>query len=380
MIMGISSISYGQNLDEIIDKHLQAHGDLKKWEEVVNMKITGVFTAFSEEDDFLAIKTKCGKYYSELSLGHFDVKEAFNGETGWTIDPWMDISFPRELNKNERNVFLQKAEFFSPFYNYKEEGSKAEYIGETNVDGVDVYELKLTRSTGSVETWYLDKNTFLEFKCETMWVDFSYRAPAETYFDDFRDFNGLIIPCYVESMFNQRNRVLVIDEIEFNIDVDPAVFCMPKSDEIKKLNFLNGDWGVAVTAYYAPRDLWYPVDSSDSHIDYAATNMIQEKVSYNASFVQSKITDFLYDSEKTQYIVSTYSGFSSNLRIFTGSLNDSSFVLKSTTIGCDTTAPFIIRITYDNITHDGFNVEFARSYDKENSWNPQLRLNYFRKD
>lgn len=380
VLVGISSISIAQSLDEIIDKHLKAHGDINKWEKVENLKITGVFTAFSEEDDFMAIKTKCGKYYSELSLGQFNVVEAFNGETGWTIDPWMEITFPRELNKHERNVFLQKAEYFSPFYNYQEEGSKAEYIGETNVDGVDVYEIKLTRLNGNIEKWYLDRNTYLEYKCESYWVDFTYRAPAETFFDDFRDFNGIIIPCYIERMFNQRNRILVIDNIEFNVDIDPSVFLMPKSDEIKNIDFLTGNWGVAVTAYYAPRDLWYPVDSSHSQIEFAATNMIRENISYNASGVQTKINNFAFDSDKSEYFLSTYLGYSSKFRMFNGSLNDSSLVFKSTTIGCDTAVPFIIRITYNNISENGFNAEFARSYDNEKSWSPTLRLNYFKED
>lgn len=380
LLLGISSISFGQNLDDIIDKHLKAHGDLKKWEDIKSMKITGLFTAFSVEDEFFAIKTKCGSYYSELALGQFDVIESFNGETGWTIDPWQEFTFPRELNKDERTVFKQKAEFFSPFFKYKEEGSMAEFVGDTTLDGVEVYEIKLTRSDGYTETWFLDTKTYLEYKCVSTWVDFAYGTPADTYFDDFRDFDGLIIPCYVERTFWQRDRVLIIENVEFNIDLDPTIFSMPKSAEIRDLDFLIGDWGVAVNTWIQRANRWYPVDSTDSNIEYKSTNMIQENISISNVFVQSKITNFTYDSEKSTYIINTYNGHSSNFSLFEGTKNDSSFVLKSTTVGCDTTAAFIVRITYSNISDMGFDVEYARSFDNEETWMPIYDMKYFRKD
>lgn len=177
------------------------------------MKVTGQFTAFSEEKDIVILKTDDGKYYSELHLGQFKVKEAFDGKAGWTIDPWHEFLFPRELNKAEVNVFLQKAEFFTPFYSYKEKGHEVELIGEQKVDGVDVYAIKLTRSNGKSETWYLDVNTYLEYKCQSDWVDFAYPSPAESYFDDFRTVNGLVIPYFIERTFFQRDRITQIENI-----------------------------------------------------------------------------------------------------------------------------------------------------------------------
>ena len=126
----MSTVLNAQDIDKIISKHLAAHGDIQKWEAIKSMEITGRFTAFSEEEDFYAIKTSDGCYYSELHLDKFKVIEAFNGKDGWTIDPWQEILFPRELNKEEVNVFYQKAEFFTPFYKYKEKRYKSGVVRE----------------------------------------------------------------------------------------------------------------------------------------------------------------------------------------------------------------------------------------------------------
>ena len=379
LLLIVALITNAQTVDEIITLHLNAHGELKKWDQVESMKITGRFTAFSVEDDFFAIKTKDGKYYSELKLGQFDVIEAFNGETGWTIDPWQEFTFPRELNKSEQNVFLQKAEFFTPFYNYKENGCEVELIGKQVVDGIDVYAIKLIRTNGHTETWYLDANTYLEYKRESRWVDFAYGVPAETYFDDFREIDGLIIPFLTEKTFWQRDRVLQIENIEFNVDVDENVFTMPKSAEIEKLAFLIGNWGVRVNAWSGRANRWYKADSTSSTIDYIATNLIQEKISFIDFFVQSNITNFGYSSSESKYFSTTYSGFSSEIMMMNGVFTDSTFVLNNVKIGCDTSQASIqIKATYSNITEDSFTLGIEQSGDNGKSWNPWVQLIYGR--
>ena len=76
------SIVFSQNVDEIIAKHISAHGGAEKWEKVEALKITGKFTAFSLEKDYICYKTKSGFYYGDLYLGEQKVVESFNGKTG----------------------------------------------------------------------------------------------------------------------------------------------------------------------------------------------------------------------------------------------------------------------------------------------------------
>ena len=232
------TIVMSQDVDEIIARHIKAHGDIEKWESIKNMEITGKFTAFSIEEDFYTIKTSKGEYYSDFYIGQHKVKEAFDGSAGWTIDPWHDFTFPRELNKPEVNVFYQKAEFFTPFFRYKERGYSVELLDNQNVDGMDMIVIKLTRQNDKAETWFLDAETYLEYKYESEWADFAYGVPAESYFDDFRNIKGLVIPFFIERTFWQRDRITRIEDINFNIDVDPDLFVIPRSEEIEILAFM----------------------------------------------------------------------------------------------------------------------------------------------
>lgn len=376
----MSTVLNAQDIDKIINKHIAAHGDIQKWESIKSMEITGRFTAFSEEEDFYALKTSKGCYYSELHLDKFKVIEAFNGSTGWTIDPWQEILFPRELNKAEVNVFYQKAEFFTPFYKYKEKGIKVELLENQNVDGMDMIVIKLTRPNNDVETWYLDANTYLEYKCESDWVDFAYRAPAESYFDDFRTIDGIVIPFFIERTFYQRDRITQIENIVFNTEVDESLFEMPQSEEIKKLAFLEGEWDVKVDMM-TRRGTWYNIDNTVSNISWQATNMLQEKIKYDMTFVQTNIIDFTFNSEVEQYQLSVFNGFSSDLQVFEGNFVDTTFTLESTIIsnGDTTRLKKYSQIVYSNMEEDSFVLFIKASSDEGKTWSAHQKFTYTRK-
>ncbi len=377
-LLATGNIVTGQSLDEIIDAHIKAHGGAEKWSKVESMKITGKFTAFSIEDDYLAIKTKCGSYYAELSLGDKRVIEAFDGKKGWTIDPWHEITYPRELNKNEVNVFLQKAEFISPFFNYKEKGLTAELLGKDNFEGIDVWKIKLTRPNGKWETWFLDAETYLEVKYNSMWVDFARPAPAATFFDDFRDFDGLVIPCFVERTFYQRDRILIIEDIEFNVETDCSMFKMPKSNEMVKLAFMEGNWNVTIDAWSRRANRWYNVDSTQSEIEFEGINLLTEEICHTNVYVQNQVINFSYNSNDEEYLISVYDGFRSTMDLFTGEFTDSTFVVTNKIAECDTVSNPVVKIEYGKFTPNSFEATILNTFDQGNTWNATQRLIYVR--
>lgn len=370
-----------QDADQIIAKHLAAHGDLKKWEQVEALKITARFTAFSEENDFMCIKTRKGCYYSDLYLGQHKVKEAFDGEKGWTIDPWMDLPYARKLTDSETNALQQKAEFFTPFFNYKEKGGKVEYKGKETLDGKDVFVLQLTRKSGKVEKWYLDAKTYLECKCESEWVDFTMPMPCETFFDDFQDVDGLKIPFYVERTFGQRNRILVIEKVELNPKFDKSMLEMPKREEIEKLAFLKGNWDVK-QEIWTRRGSWYPVTTTTSSIDYTSANLLEENIDYNQDFYfeACRKINYSYNEHTKKYRLTVFNDLSSNIDVYEGNFNDTCFVADNSKIsyGEDAGKQYT-QFVISTIEKDSFIIEEKNSQDEGKTWGPVVKFSYTRK-
>lgn len=375
-----------QTVDEIIEKHIEAHGGAQNWEKIKSMKLIGTFTAFSTEKDFFAIKTNTGKYYSEFFHSDFKVYEAFNGEKGWTIHQGYDFKFPVRLNKYETDVFMQKAEFFTPFYKYKEKGHKVEFEGISTVEGVEVFVLNLRKQNGKTETWYLDTQTFLEYKYEASWTDWAFPVPmAETFFEDFRTIDGLVIPFFTERIFGQqRDRITVVKEVEFNYELDEELLDMPQSDEIKKLAFLLGEWEVKIEIWLSNQNMWYHIDNTISHIYHTSTNILHEDITYNYNMVypQPNIIQYTYNSSTKKYRLVLFNGFSSNHEVYEGHFKDETvFEVDNSKIyfGDDSQNNMFKQFTISKIQETGFELEIKQSNDNGETWIPSNRLIYSRK-
>ena len=370
-----------QTAEEIITKHIDAHGGAHKWKKVNALKITGRFTAFSLEKEFTTYKTKCGAYYSDLYLGEQNVFEGFDGKSGWTIDPWQEIEYARNINASETNVFKQKAVFFTPFLDYKEKGNKVEYLGVQNIEGSDMHTLKLTRKDGKSEKWYLDAKTYLEYKCEADWVDFGRAYPSEMYFDDFRTVDGLVIPFFVERIFITRDRITQIENVEVNPNIDKKMFEMPKRKEISKLAFMEGDWDVKLE-FTGRRGSYQDRGTTESCIKFASTNLLQENISYENYFPNSLNINFTYDAGTGKYRIAAFDDFTSTFDMFQGELKDNILVMEDTKIAYsekqDSTRT-CRQFTYTKIDENNFTVENKVSNDEGKTWRPQARLTYTRK-
>ena len=376
-LLCIPYFSEAQDVETIIARHIEAHGGTERWSKIKNMKITGNYTAFSEKKPFTFYKESPNMYYGDLFLGKNRVVEAYNGLTGWTIDPWQDITFPRKTNSAENNVFQQKAVFCTPFFNYKENGFTVEFVGTETVDGIEVYVIKLTRTPDFVEKWYLNTETYLEYKCLSLWIDFAYPLPGETFFDDFRNINGLIIPYYVENIFGQRDVIMEIQNIEFNTQIEKKLYEMPRSEQITKLAFLTGEWNVAVEVW-TRRGTWYLLDKTTSSIKFEGTNLLVEKICYDNYFVQDKIISFTYNQPTENYRITIFDDFSSAIDIYTGNFSDNSFIFSNSTYNLNNEPEerMLTQYVINNITENGFVLEIQNSTDKGATWNPSEKLTY----
>jgi hypothetical protein len=371
-----------QTADEIIAKHIDAHGGLAAWGKVDAIKVTGMFTAFSLENEYSSVKTKDGSYFADLYLGEKRVIEALHQGAGWTIDPWQDMEYARRLNSGELNVLMQKAEFITPFLNYQDKGYSVDYTGMDTLDGMIMHRLNLTRPNGKSETWYLHADTFLEYKCESEWVDFARTMPAESYFDDFRSVEGLVFPFFVERTFWQRDRILLIENIEINPTVNFEKFQMPRRPEMDALAFLEGTYEVTVEAW-TRRGSWYPMGSSTSTIAFVSPNLLQEQITYERIYSVYKKREFAFNENSGNYLVSEYNDLTTALSFYSGDLTDSLFVFDDTSVVLSNRTENIsehARYVISNIDPGGFTLERHTSTDGGETWGPRDRFTYVKTD
>jgi hypothetical protein len=364
-----------QTADEIIEKHIEACGGQKAFEALEKLKITGQYTAFSLEKPFEFTWFKGGKYYTEFSLGKHDVKEAYDGNEGWTIDPWQDMLFPRKATTAEKNVFQQKAELVSPFFNYKKKGYEPKYLRKDTTEGNIVHVLELSKPNGNTETWHFNADTYLAYKYSSRWTDFTYPINAETYFDDYREVGGLMFPHYIERIFGTRNRMTIIEQIDLNPKVNETLLVMPRSKEMQALEFLIGHWEV-VPNFWTRRNTWHEGQMTESLIAEEELNLFREQMSYQKYFVREKNIHFSYSDKKGSYMMIIYNGLGSDTEIWEGNFIDADLVFESPKIQDSDSKQ---QYTFSEISDESFTLTLKTSADEGETWKPSDKFVYKRK-
>jgi len=374
-----TGICFGQTADEIINKHIDAHGGLENWEAIQSIKVTGNFTSFSEMHPFTMIKARGGKFYSEHNLGNQFVTEGCDGEIYWIEDPWFELGGPHLSNEAEAWITEQKAEFCTPFFEYKQRGFEVSYEGIEQAEGKDCYKLILSRDDGKEETWYLDTKTYLEVKSVSLWADFGRLVPSETFYDDFREVGGVVLPFFIERVFSIRDRITEIENIEFNVEPDPAIFQFPLSEEMKKLSFMEGNWSV-IFETMGRSGVLERADSTSSMIELVdGMNLLQEKISFVSYFPINKIVNWSYNSNLESYVMNTFNSFYSRSEIYTGNFSGDTLIFENSHVKFnDEPKSRLAKFKILPTDESNFILEVLQSRNGGNSWAPNQRFTYTR--
>jgi hypothetical protein len=378
-LLTIDTTAHCQEVEDIIEKHITAQGGYENWNNIQSMKITGMFTAFSEVKPFEEYKARGGRFYSGHHKGQYEITEGCDGKTYWVNDPWFELGFPHIANEAEQFVIEQKAEFCTPFFNYRQRGFMVNYEGMEEAEGKNTHKLALTREDGKKEFWFLDVETYLPVKHISQWADFAGPALQEVFFDDYRKVNGVMIPFYTERLFSIRHRITEIREIEINPTFDYGIFNFPKSPQMEKIAFMEGNWSVVYERMGRNRQLNF-ADSTVSKIAFAESkNLLEEAISYSAFFTIGLKNTFSYNSQYGSYIYTSFNGFNSVMEIYSGHLENDSLNFKSfQTINNSETQEPSTEILLEKISDHHFIISYFRNNPDGNPPEAIQRFTYRR--
>src|ERR1019366_6222 len=135
------------------------------------------------------------KVREEITFGGMTGATSFDGKNGWKIEPWGGKKDAETLSEDETKGIIEESEFEDPLFNYQQRGNKVELIGTDQIEGTDVYKLKVTlASNGDVRTYYLDAESCVPINYE---VKRTVRG-AENYFEvdlgDYKPVQGVLFP------------------------------------------------------------------------------------------------------------------------------------------------------------------------------------------
>jgi len=225
------------SVDDIIQKNIEARGGAKKWAKVENISMEGIYVSFSEPAPFKIWRKRPDLYRFDSTRINKFVIHAYDGQKTWWINPLMGPKFekPQDIpSQNNLDKVTLRERFFEPvFWNYTNKSNKVELEGREIFDDKDCYKLQVTLADSTIEFWYINAESFLEVGMTGDTYDFGIKNSLETFFGNYEDVDGLKFPFLIESEYGTRYRSMEIENVKINTEIDPSVFVMPDSKEVK---------------------------------------------------------------------------------------------------------------------------------------------------
>jgi photosystem II stability/assembly factor-like uncharacterized protein len=227
-----------QTADDIIARYIKTIGGMEAIQAVKTLRRAGKMTAGGGFEVVLLQENKRPNLVrQEMSMQGLTAVDAYDGQTGWKIEPWEGKMDPELMGEERLKMIVQDADFDGPLVNYRQKGHQVELLGLEPVEGTDAFKLKVTLKNGDVHSYYLDTDYYVPIKIETRRMVRGAEREFETILGDYKQVAGVYLPHSVETnpKGSPDKTKITYERIEANVPVADSRFSMPvaKSGQAK---------------------------------------------------------------------------------------------------------------------------------------------------
>jgi hypothetical protein len=221
-----------QTADEIVSKYVKAIGGSDKINALKTIQRSGKFTGGGGFEARLSQENKRPNMVREdFFIQGMDGVTAYDGKTGWKIEPWEGKKDAEPLGEDELKDIIADSDFDGPLVNYAAKGNKVEYSGTEPVEGTDAFKLKVTLANGEVRYYYMDTDYYVPIKVETKRMIRGAEREFEQSLGDYKEVNGVYFAYSLESGVkgSPNKGKVTFEKIVANSDVPEGRFAKPSA-------------------------------------------------------------------------------------------------------------------------------------------------------
>jgi hypothetical protein len=219
-----------QTAEEIVAKYIKTIGGAEKVEAIKTLRRTGKFTGGGGFEAVVIQENKRPQMArQEFTIQGMTGVNAYDGKTGWKIEPWQGKKDAEPLGEEELKQIQEDADFDGPLVNYQQKGNKVEFVGAEPVEGTDTFKLKVTLKNGDVSYYFMDTEYYVPIKIESKRTVRGAEREFETSLGDYKEVAGVYLAHSFESGVkgNPNKQQITFEKIEANVALDDSRFKQP---------------------------------------------------------------------------------------------------------------------------------------------------------
>jgi len=228
---GISLSSSAQTVDEVIDKYIKAVGGIENISAVKSMIAKGNVRVMGIDLPVTLMFKRDNKFRAEISVqGNLQI-QAFDGTTAWQTNPHSGNSNAEKMPVEGVKDMKEKSDFEGLLVNYSQKGYSAELMGKEDMEGSEVYKIKLTNKDNDVTFYYLDAASYFVLKKSGKKIVMEKEIEYEAAFSNYKSYGGVMIALTRE--FKGKNggqeQTVTIETVDINPVIDDNIFVIPSN-------------------------------------------------------------------------------------------------------------------------------------------------------
>ena len=186
-LLALTTPLFAQTADDIIAKYIKTIGGVDRLNAITTIRRTGRFIGGGGFEAPISQESKRpNKVREEFTIAGLTGVTAYDGKTGWKIEPWEGKKDPEALGEDELKEIQTDAEFLGPLVDYQKLGNTVEYLGTEPVEGTDTYKLKVTSPNGDVRYIFMDADYYVPIKIDTKRMVRGTEHDTETTLGDYK--------------------------------------------------------------------------------------------------------------------------------------------------------------------------------------------------
>ena len=229
-LLSLAMPTSAQSVDEIVAKYVKTIGGLENIHAVKTLRRTGKLNVGGGFEIAFVVENKRPNLVREnISIQGLTGVNAYDGKSGWKIEPWQGKKDAEPLGEDEMKQILEASDFDGPLVNYGQKGNKVEFVGLEPVEGTDAFKLKVTLAGGEVRFFFMDTDYNVPIKVLTKRMIRGAELEFETTFGDYKEVAGWYLPHAMEIGVkgSPSRQQITFEKIEANVPIDDHRFQMP---------------------------------------------------------------------------------------------------------------------------------------------------------
>jgi hypothetical protein len=217
-------------INALVAKNIEARGGEDVWKSLDALRLTGQMDlGQGMHVPYVMEQKRPGKMCLEFVFNEKTAIQCIDGDSGWKLLPFRGRNHPEAMTDQEFSAMAGGADIDGLLFNAVGRGNKISFVGKEVVAGRPATKLEVTLAGGATRWVYIDDETGLDVKLETTRIVSGKERLVETYYYDWQDTEGLLIPRRQESKAEGDTdfHFVTVDSVLSNPSLDDSRFAMP---------------------------------------------------------------------------------------------------------------------------------------------------------